>query len=340
MDDVKKCLYNSLRFNYSAFMKTSYAFLFISLCLVLLLSTSCTSIGGTKAEEEEISFSQFPADNRLVIDGIEISLPPEWNFAFPEEDDLFLTFSDLDGYYMGSMEWCPLGFFPSVKEILKYYTDTILKDFDIIRTYEIANSSNRFILMECGVEGEENSFCVSLIPLNLGFYVLELKTSKRSGADLIEVCGSIASTLNGKAPDFSLRRKSGLYTFHNINSQWKWETDFPRGSVFLGYLPGNKPCAILLAVTEDKAFEEIVPDFEEYTRGTVVLPVNNGQREGKAAGRISGDSLEVYLLFEGEKNYIVHIRHENIDDDDDPLGLLSSQAIRSFFLANIAFEGL
>ncbi len=308
--------------------------------IVLGLFTSCTSIGGWKSSQTEKDFIPLPPDNHLILYGLGISLPEGWMFTLHEKEDLFLTFSDAEGTYLGCLEWCHTGFTLTERELLRFLENTILEQVNITGSMRNTDPENTIIVLECGKEEGSSPFYVSTVQREDGFYLLELQPADTSGADMMELCAGIAAGVGTEQTGISRRVVSGVYDFHDFSGFWNWAGDIPGGSVFYRFLPGRKLCVTTVSATEKKDLADIVPGENGFSVQEESFIINNRYISITAAVRSDSAVAEAYVLIPGHQKYLTHIVAENDDGTFTEDGLLSQPEIKEFFVSAISFEGL
>jgi hypothetical protein len=304
------------------------------------LFSSCASIGGRKAALTETDFTPLPEDNHLVLYGLGISLPEGWMFTLYENEDLFLTFLDGDGTYIGCLEWCHTGFTLTERELLRFLENTMLEQVNITGSIRNTDPEKTTIVLECGKEDGSSPFYISTVSKQDGFYLLELQPVDASGADLMELCAGIAAGVRTEQTGISRRVVSGVYDFHDFSGFWNWAGDIPGGSVFYRFLPGRKLCVTTVSATEKNDLSDIIPDEDSFSIRQESYIINNRYISITAAVRSDSAVAEAYVLIPGDQKYLAHIVAENDDGTFTEDGILSQPEIKDFFVSAITFEGL
>ena len=282
----------------------------------------------------------FPRDNHLILFETGISLPPGWIITFPEEERLFLSFADSEGFYQGFLEWCSVGFPLSDDELFLYFTENNSDNITVNLKTSGTGSNGTIILLECISGADQKVFHIALIPEDRGFFVLELQEVKQSGMNAAEVCARIASSVGLTYPNICRRTVLGLYDFHSYSSIWKWATDTSEGCIFYGFLPGWKLCTVTVAVTEKDSLEDLVPVDGNCVFFNGLVPVNNQELNADAAGRNLEEGGELYLMLKGDLNYFLTFTYQDEKKSIEYTDLLGLDEIRQFFLAAISFDGI
>ena len=314
------------------------SFLLWLLAALLFFAASCTSVYLEKEAAASLEFVPPESGNSLISFETGITLPEGWQFFLSENDGALFRFVNSSNTVSGYLEWCDIGFPLSDNEMLKFMEEKLLNDYTIIRIIPAEKKTNTSYVAEYVSADGTAFYSMAVLPLDLGFYLLELRSETLDSGELTELCTRIAAGIRNAPAGYFMRNIPGTVQVHDISGMWNWVADIPGGTVLYRYLPGYTLCSAAVYETETDSLESLL-DSDKYTLYTTDFIINNRITSVSAAGRDLPGGPELHVFIEGEKNYIVSFAVEDEDGKFESKTLLEREELQTFFLSALTFGG-
>ena len=269
--------------------------------------------------------------NRLVREGVSVSIPEGWIFTYPEKPGITAGFYSPGKTYSGTLEY-----YDNELELDKKNLETVLENY---QNRSAGSVKNEIWQLEGSSAGETAH--VYYILLNSLYCIkqkgsvlfgLWLKTDSGSTEELVSLARAILSEID-TVEEFTQQRIIEKKTsVISLDRSWSWYSDIKDGFIFSS-AAGDFPLCISIAMPEKLSADYNTPAGKNSGQIFIcnqILKINYQEMIQDSARHLYFDTVI------REKPASIHIS-TTLDAVKSAEELLSHELVKNFFMFNVVF---
>jgi len=311
--------------------------LFTLLSFILLsgcFSTPASKTADIKSVTDKTSAERPEAlikVNRLVREGVSVSIPEGWFFTYPDKPGITAGFYSPDKTFTGTLEYCD-----NELELDKKNLEAVLENFQNRATGSV---KNEIWQLEGNSESEavyayyilfNSLYCIK--QKGSALFGLWLKTESGSTEELVSLARAILSEIDIIEEFTQQRIIENKASVISLDRSWSWYSDINDGFIFSS-AAGDIPLCISIAMPEQLSASDNTPPGKNSSQMFIcnqMLKINYQEVILDSARHLYIDAVI------RERPAAIHIS-TTLDAVKSAEELLSHELVKNFFMYNVVF---